>query len=205
MHAADSEVTTSQGFFDTPDSTALEERRRIRLDATGRRAAAYDRLSITETEREAMEWACARRGIAALAALRPLFDEAESMTDQDVPAWLESPLFGEESASNMATGLAEAVRLHAKWKKQDRFAARAENATIWFLRIAVMGMILVLLVGLFMRSPPSARARLNLYRWPDVQGPVNAEQRFGTAFSEIECAMQSATGLHHDCIRPAPG
>jgi len=182
---------SSSAMFER-DTAAEEQRRQKRLDATGRRAAAYKRLSLSDAESATLEWACPRRGIPALAALRPLFDEAETIRDEDVSGWLQSALFDAQGTEQFAAGLQEAVRLHEQWLREDRFAARAENATIWFLRICVILIALVLLGGLVTRGGPSNRSRAGFFRWNETNRSVNDDQRQYAALGGFGFAVPGA-------------
>jgi hypothetical protein len=176
------------------DTGAEEQRRQKRIDATGRRAAAYGHLSLGEAEIAAMEWACPRRGLPGLSTLRPLFDEAESIRDEDVSGWLQSALFDRQGADQIAAGLKEALALHEKWLREDLFAARAENATIWFLRICVILIALVLLGGLVTRGGPSHRVRSGILRWNETSGSMNEDQRQYAALNGFGFAIPGANG-----------
>ena len=174
MKSSESDSNTSMY---TLNEAAAEERRQKRIEASGRRAAAYDRLSFSDAERDAMEWACARRGISDLATLRPFYEEAESIADDGVAAWLDSGAFSGERAESLAAGVQNAIRHHERSQEKDRFAARAENATVWFLRLCVIILALIILGGMLMRGGSNNRVRTSFFRWYDNQGPANVEQQ----------------------------
>jgi hypothetical protein len=139
-------------MFSAIDAEELVERARKREAARGIRESAYDVLELDDHQKSALEWACAKRLNERYSALRPFFDEAESLDgDDQVSAWLNGPMFDRESVGKFRAATAKMIEDYEKYENSVRFADRAENSIVWILRICAGGVFLFSLFHLFVR------------------------------------------------------
>jgi hypothetical protein len=139
-------------MFSAIDAAEIEEKARRREAAKGIRESAYGVLNLSDHEKSALEWACAKRLNESYSALRPFFDEAESLTGDDrVSAWLSGPMFEDVSAEKFRTAVAAMIGDYDKYQASVRFADRAENGILWILRISAIGVFLFSLFHLAVR------------------------------------------------------
>ena len=144
MHSTDLETTGNRIIVPPPNPGGEEAKQAMRTRASCFRKDAYALLKLSEEEKQAMEWACPRRRIGALADLRAFFDEAESHDNPDsATVWMNGPLFRDRGLEGLKQGVAAAVQQHDKWRRSVRFADVAENSIIWFLRLAIAAFVVV--------------------------------------------------------------
>ena len=144
MHTTENQQAPQPTLFATADTAADDEKRRRRAKAAGTRSAAYELLRLNERDRAAMEWACTKRTLPALAEVKAFFDEAEALDDdQQVAAWLNGPLFRGAGVDGFRTAIAKAVGSHLDWQRSVRRAILAEKVATWFLGLFMGGFLLV--------------------------------------------------------------
>jgi len=157
MHISEHSDAPQIATFSAFDTAAEQAKRQKQLEAFDTRAAAYELLKLTESERAAVEWACSRRLRGELTGLRSFYDEAESLAgDTQIAAWLSGPMFRGEGADALRAAVAAAVRLHAKWQDSVRFADLAEVRILWFMRLSLLGLALFSIVHLVLRLSSAA-------------------------------------------------